>query len=185
MARLHQREKKVTITQELRMGPHAKMVINTGSEEVEVDLSELAAIDNTPVVLDATALSVSANTHGGRFVILNHTAAQSVVTLPAATGSGTKFSFLVGAVNTNDHVVQVTGTDTLEGIAFMANDTDASVSGFETAADSDTITLNGTTTGGAAIGDRVEVVDMASGKWHVLAHISGTGVEATPFSAAV
>ena len=101
-------------------------------------------------------------------MILNHTAAQSVVTLPPATGSGTPFSFLVGAVNTNDHVVQVTGTDTLEGIAFMANDTDASVSGFETAADSDTITLNGTTTGGAAIGDRIEVVDMASGKWSTI-----------------
>ena len=135
--------------------------------------------------LDATTLTITAATHGNQIVILKHTAAQSVITLPAATGTGNEYEFIVGAANTNNHKIQVANaTDVFEGLVFMANDSDNSVSGFESAADSDTITLNGTTTGGK-IGDHIKIVDYDSGKFHILAHLTGTGTEATPFSAGV
>jgi hypothetical protein len=54
-----------------------------------------------------------------------------------------------------------------------------------TAADSDTITLDGTTTGGVAIGDWIEVQDIVADKWAVRGVTTSSGAEATPFSAAV
>ena len=138
------------------------------------------------VIYDDTTLTLTRNSHNGRVIVLNHTGAASTVTLPAATGSGARYTFIVGAVNTSNHVVKVANaTDVFEGMALILQDAADTVVGFETAAASDTITLNGTTTGGAAIGDRIEIIDYASGKFHILAHLTGTGTEATPFSATV
>jgi hypothetical protein len=53
------------------------------------------------------------------------------------------------------------------------------------AATSDTITLNGTTTGGVSIGDWVEIVDVASGVFAATGLTTSSGTEATPFSATV
>lgn len=157
-----------------------------GTGATEAELTRVADASARIVALDATSLSVTAASHGERIVRMDHTAAASTATLPAASGTGNIYTFIVGAVNTNNHIIKVANaSDTFEGIAFMANDTDNSVSGFETGATDDTITLNGTTTGGAAIGDRVELIDMDTNKWHILAHITGTGTEATPFSATV
>lgn len=138
------------------------------------------------VDLDDTALTLTAALHAERIVTLSHTAAASTVTLPAAEGTGHKYTFIVAAVNANNHKIQVANaTDVFEGMALVAQDSADTVVAFETAAGSDTLTLNGSTTGGAAIGDRVELIDYASGKWHILAHLTGTGTEATPFTAAV
>lgn len=144
-------------------------------------------VANATQSLATTALTLTRDSHNGRIIVLNHTGAASTVTLPAATGSGARYTFIVGAVNTSNHVIKVANaTDVFEGIAIMAADDAGGVTtSFESGASDDTITLNGTTTGGAAIGDRVEIIDYASGKFHVLAHLSGTGTEATPFSATV
>ena len=72
----------------------------------------------------------------------------------------------------------------MAGMAIVANDTDNSASIFETAATSDTITMNGTTTGGI-LGAQVEIQDVASGVFSVVVRSAATGTEATPFSAAV
>lgn len=150
------------------------------------EVNAVADVSGRLINLNATSLSITAATHGERIVTLSHTVAASTVTLPAATGTGNIYRFIVAEVNINNHVIKVANaTDVLEGAAIMCNDTDATVSGFETAADSDTITLNGTTTGGAAIGDSVILTDYASGKWHVESRLTGTGTEATPFSATV
>ena len=58
------------------------------------------------------------------------------------------------------------------------------MAGYEKA-DEGTITLNGTTTGGVNKGDWIELEDIASGVWGVAGTITGSGTEATPFSAAV
>ena len=71
------------------------------------------------------------------------------------------------------------------GVIFNTDDASNAVQGFETAASSDTITLNGTTTGGVNKGDWVELEDIASGIWGVTGLLTGSGTEATPFSAAV
>ena len=60
----------------------------------------------------------------------------------------------------------------------------ASVNGWETASDTDTITFDGTTTGGI-LGDFVELIDVAADKWMVRVQSSSTGSESTPFSATV
>jgi hypothetical protein len=72
----------------------------------------------------------------------------------------------------------------MAGVALAAGGADDSVSGWETAADTDTITLNGATSGGLA-GDVIMLTDIGEGLWHVDARLKQTGVEVTPFSAAV
>lgn len=113
-------------------------------------------------------------------------AAGLTVTLPAASGTGRKFSFLVGTtVTSNNDVIQVANsTDVMAGVVTMAQDGGDTVVLFETASTSDTITMNGSTKGGIK-GDLVELTDAASGLWMLRMVCSGTGTEATPLSAAV
>ena len=136
----------------------------------------------TPISLTAsTTLNTS---HAGTMLVLN-AAAGLTITLPPATGSGYRYSFVVGTtVTSNSAVIQVTGDDVMTGLALSAADGGNSVNGWETASTSDTITLDGSTTGGIK-GDRIELVDCAADTWSVLIHSSSTGTEATPFSAAV
>jgi len=109
----------------------------------------------------------------------------TVITLPDATGTGFAFKFIVGVDMTADAVIQVaSSSDIMAGVALAAGGADDSVSGWETAADTDTITLNGATSGGLA-GDVIMLTDIGEGLWHVDARLRQTGTEATPFSAAV
>lgn len=138
-------------------------------------------------VVNATAatLTVTGSSHRDRVVTLNR-AAGIAVTLPDATGTGGIYRFVIGTTVTSDSTtIKVPNADnTMTGVAVVANDTDNSVSGFETASTSDTITFNGTTTGGI-LGDYVELIDIAADLWHVKVFSSATGTEATPFSATV
>ena len=138
-------------------------------------------------VVNVTAATVSLTqaTHGGQVVTINR-AAGVTATLPAATGTGAKFQLIVGTtVTSNEFIVQAaSASDTMTGTAILLQDSADSVVGFETAADSDTITMNGTTKGGIK-GDSVECIDVASGLWWVRVMGSATGTEVTPFSAAV
>lgn len=137
-----------------------------------------------PAPVDATAstLAVTAALHAGKTVTLNR-AAGITVTLPAASGSGNIHRFFVGTtVTSNANIIQVTTTDIIQGVLAVTTDVDGVV--FPTAADSDTITMNGSTTGGV-IGSHVELEDVASGVWRVSGGLVSTGIEATPFSAAV
>ena len=61
----------------------------------------------------------------------------------------------------------------------------ASLISWPTVAASDTITLNGTTTGGVNIGDYVLLTDIATDQYSVSGLLNASGSEATPFSAAV
>lgn len=144
------------------------------------------ACDTSGRVVAATdsTLAISEATHDGKVINLNR-AAGIAVTLPAATGSGAKYRLILGAtVTSNSTTIKVTGNDTMTGNAIICNDTDNSVSGFETAADSDTITFDGSTTGGIK-GNSIELIDLATDLWFVNVTGSATGTEATPFSATV
>jgi len=114
--------------------------------------------------------------------------ASLAVTLPAATGTGHAYKFAVSVVNTSNYVIQVVGDDIMQGHIVTDSTGDSAadeVINWKTAADSDTITLNATTTGGVQIGDWIEVVDVASNTWMVFGYTTTSGNEATPFSAAV
>lgn len=137
-----------------------------------------------PISITASTFAPLASQHTGAVLLLNR-AAGVTVTLPAATGSGAKFMFIVGTtVTSNSDKIQVTGDDVMTGTAIFAADAGDTAVMFETASDSDTITLNGSTTGGIK-GDSIEVIDIAADTWWVRVMGSATGTEATCFSAAV
>lgn len=116
------------------------------------------------------------------------TSTGSVVTLPAATGSGVEFRFLVSALAaSNSHVIQVANASDvmIGGIVIADTDSSGAASSFFAGATSDTITLNRSTTGSVSLGEWIEIEDVVANKWAVRGLLSGTGTVATPFSAAV
>jgi len=136
------------------------------------------------VTLTGDTATVTAAAHSGRTVLLDRAAGQAL-TLPAATGSGNKYMFFVKTtITSNSTTIKVVGNDTMAGLAIVANDGGDTASIFETAADSDTITFDGSTTGGIR-GATVELQDVAADLWSVRVVGAATGTEATPFSATV
>lgn len=135
-----------------------------------------------PTVLTASKTLTVAE-HAGRLLALS-AAAGLTVTLPTAAGTGAVFRFMIlTTVTSNDYIIQVAvAADTLNGAIIVATDTSGLT--VPTAATSDTMTMNGTTTGGV-IGGYIEIEDVAVGVWRVSGSLPATGAEATPFSAAV
>lgn len=142
--------------------------------------------DNKDIIaLTAATLSLTAATHNNAIVAVDR-AAGSTITLPAATGSGADFEiFVKTTITSNNLIIKVAANtdDAMKGICHLAADTDDSGLIFE-AAGNDTITCNGTTTGGIA-GDVWKLKDVAAGVWSIEGNISATGTEATPFSEAI
>ena len=154
-------------------------------------------------VIDAdSSTSLTVATHAGR-IVHNDAAGAVTYTLPAVNATadsavagpgpdinnlnnvGATFTILNSITKTGDLVVQVANsTDVMSGGAFFIDDTSDNVVGFETVAASDTITLNGGTTGGVTYAKIVCTV-LASGTWSVSVHTGCTGTPATCFSAAV
>lgn len=127
-----------------------------------------AACDvSTRLVAAGSTLSVTATSHDGKIIALD-TASGSVCTLPASSGSGARFRFIVSVKPTsNAHIVKVANaTDVLSGsVLSLDNDSTAETAYAATSTD-DTFTMNGTTTGGL-IGDWFEAVDIKAGFWAV------------------
>lgn len=148
------------------------------------ELNRAADVSTRVVALAATSLAVTTVLHEGKIVSLNHTGAASTATLPAATGTGGVFRFIVGAVNTSNHVITHAGSDVFKGsVNLLDNDSNAQTA-YAASGTDNTLTLNGTTTGGQ-VGDWVEFVDIASGVWAVRGQLvcpAGSNV-ADPFSA--
>jgi hypothetical protein len=137
------------------------------------------------VNITTTPITVTATTHGEKIVTANK-ADGVVFTLPTASGTGNIYEFIVGTtITSNNFIIQVgSASETMTGKCNVAQDGGDTAVSFETASDTDTITGNGTTTGGIK-GDRWYIIDIASNLFYVLGETSGTGTEATPFSAAV
>lgn len=131
-------------------------------------------------------LAMNQATHEGKIICLD-TAAGSVVTLPASTGGGAVYRFLVTVTaTTNSHVIKVANaTDEMRG--FVIQDaSEATAPNIWWAADNDdTITLNRTTTGLAAQGEYFEIVDAVANHYFVRGFSQASGSEQTPFSASV
>ena len=159
------------------------MGFSTFSGPVVSTAGFISGADSLVSLTDATA-TVTAAAHAGRTVLLDRAAGQAL-TLPAATGTGNSYKFFVlTTITSNTTTIKVVGDDVMAGVAIVANDTDASASIFETASTSDTITFNGTDTGGIR-GATVELQDVAADLWSVRVIGAATGSEATPFSATV
>ena len=118
-------------------------------------------------------------------VITLNKADGQAITLPAATGSGIRFQLIVGTTITSvGTTIKCVGNDIMKGTAVLLADGGDTVVAFATAADSDTITMDGSATGGIA-GACIELIDIAADTWFVKMISDASGSEATPFSATV
>ncbi len=150
-------------------------------------VSQALLVSGAAGVVDttATALTVTATQHAGKVVTISSTAAIAV-TLPQATGTGNiyRFNLRVAATATSHTVKVANTTDVMSGFVHAMTTSSDNVIGYKTSATSDTLTLNGTTLGGAA-GDWFEIRDIKTGFFQVHAVTAATGSTATPFSATV
>jgi len=132
--------------------------------------------------------TITAASHAGKTMLLGEVGGNAAlaVTLPAATGTGNRYRFVVSVVNTSNYVIKVVGNDIFSGniITNSTGDTPDLAQPWPTAADSDTITLNGTDQGGAKIGDFIEVQDILADTWALYGVTTSSGTEATPYTAA-
>lgn len=132
--------------------------------------------------IEAATATIDPEVHAGRPIVVDR-AAGSTLTLPAATGSGLHFRIMLQTtITSNSLVVQVVGDDVMVGHANLLNSAANEV--FAAGASDDTITMNGSTTGGIA-GAVIDLLDIEADTWFVRVESQATGTEATPFSAAV
>lgn len=144
-----------------------------------------AVMATPPNAVTGATLTCNRDVHAGRVTVIN-AAAGCAVTLPNATGTGSVYRFMIGTtITSNSTTIKVNNaTDVMSGRAYVISDNTAAVLGYATGSTDDTITLNGTTTGGYA-GDIIEITDAIAGTYLVEVHTKATGTEATPFSATV
>lgn len=167
--------------------PDVSLVTPTGGT-ASIDgatFAEIARVADvsTRLVALAGSTSITVAAHEGRTCLLTGTGSAYTQTLPAATGSGARFRFVVGAVNTSNHIITTTGGDVFKGVLIANSTTDTPDLGQPWPSSANTIiTLNGTTTGGQAVGDWIEVEDIAADTWAVTGIISASDTEETPFS---
>lgn len=135
-----------------------------------------------PIAIGAS-ITLTRNVHAGTPLVLG-AAAGLTVTLPASSGSGDEYEMFIGTtVTSNNYIIQVANsTDILAGVIGLT--TDIAGTSLPASPTSDTITMNGSTTGGLK-GGWIKVKDVASGIWKLEGGIVCSGTEATPFSASV
>ena len=182
-------DETLTVTGTTTLGALVYTSLNDGTSTMTSTSLELTRVaDLSARLVDAGATETATlAAHSDRIILLD-TAAGSVVTLPAAAGTGAVIRVVVSVLATsNSHIVKVAnGSDVLDGqILLVDQDTAGTVTGFVTAATSDTVTLNRSTTGSVTIGEWVEFVDIATNQWAVRGVLTNTGSGATPFSATV
>lgn len=161
----------------------AELGILSSLTATAAEINRAADVSGRIVNATAATLAVDEATHEGKIVTLNR-AGGIAVTLPAATGSGGRYKFIVGTTFTSSATIKVTGNDIMHGLALLSQDAADTAVLFETSTDTDTITFDGTTTGGY-VGADVELIDIAADTWWVNVRSKATGAEATPFSATV
>lgn len=124
--------------------------------------------------------------HEGKIGVITGTGAAYTYTLPEATGSGAIYRFVMNQVNTSNTIfvtADLTNASFFGSVNILDKDA-AAQAAYAPAATDGTMTLNGTTTGGA-VGDYIKFIDIAVDKWMVFGQLQcPTGSNpATPFSA--
>lgn len=157
----------------------------TAASATWVPFSLAAALAADRIVnVTAASLVVTAAAHGDRVVTLNR-ATGVAVTLPAFTGSGYKYTFVImTATSGGSQVFTATGAFLFGGVV---QNTDTGASGLfgvnvaTNAGGSTTITLDGATQGGRK-GDWITIQDIGASQGLVQGMLNASGTEATPFS---
>jgi hypothetical protein len=152
------------------------------------EINDVADKSAAAVVALTADASLTQASHAGKIVTLG-SADGDTVTLPAATGTGNVYTIVVATtVTSNSHIIQVANaTDEFVGQVYQADTDTSDALVVYPALDGDgydTITMDGSTTGGLQ-GDKYVITDIAAGKFQLEGHQNGTGTVATPLSAAV
>ncbi len=177
--------------------------ISSDTSNADIDITTqgtgVVKIEDTQLTLTGSFLpaihtfvatdAITITEHAGRTLLLGEVGGNALVTLtlPDATGSGATYKFIVSVANTSNYVIKVPDADnTIDGVMMYLDEDGTAVTAFPTVATSDTITLNGGTTGGI-IGDYLEIVDIAADQYHVrgVMRVAAGANPATPFSATV
>lgn len=135
-------------------------------------------------IADATnTLTLTAATHANRILLVLD--ATLAITLPEATGTGNVYTILQGIAATSSTIVTAdTANAGFHGF-ILGSDTDAAGNyNWVATGAQDTITFNGTSTGGKLY-DWIRVTDVATDAWLLEGNIKQSGgSEATPLSSA-
>jgi hypothetical protein len=151
--------------------------------------AEIALLQRGVVAANGDTLAVTQALHAGKVVQFGKTTG-TIVTLPAATGTGDEYDFVIGVTATsNANIIKVANaTDVMDGSIMTQQDTDVdgTTKVWRADAGDDTITMAGAATTGGIVGGRIKCIDYKSGFWSCQGTTqSGGGSEATPFSATV
>lgn len=148
-------------------------------------VSTVVDTPRTSLIAAGSTLTLSQELHDGKTILFDQ-ADGSVITLPAATGTGMTFKFIVSvSVTTNTHrIITDSDSDEFAGHTYQV-DTDSSdaIAAYPAivADNFDLISMNGTTTGGL-IGDWIELIDIIAGTWAVNMLTNGNGSVAAPIA---
>lgn len=150
------------------------------------EINRVADVSTRIVSLTTSPVTVSEAVHEGKVIALN-LATGVAVTLPAASGTGDRYEFVIGTANssTNNYTIATAPTtDIFQGSVYAGTDNGSGAGlTWPAASNSNKLTLGGTShaTGGS-VGDRIRVTDIAAGVWSVEAMVTQGGTEATPYS---
>lgn len=137
------------------------------------------------IQLTSATYTLTAAEHANRILTFDR-AAGVTCTLPDSAGTGDVYTFFVATTFSGGNgIIKVNNaTDLIQGNAYIGQDGADTVVEFASLASNDTITLNGTSTGGF-VGCKVVVTDIKTGQWSAQIYSNGSGTEVTPFSATV
>lgn len=146
-----------------------------------------AADLSTRVVTLVASGAITEALHEGKTLLLGEVGGNALcaMTLPAATGSGAIYKFVVSVANTSTYTITTNAADVFNGtiVAHDRDVTDGTLLHAFQAITPTIITLNAGTTGGR-IGDTIIIEDILTGIWSVrgtVAVAAGSN-PATPFS---
>jgi hypothetical protein len=158
-------------------------------EQININFQQLGVAPGSapgpaPVSAGATLTATAAN--AGTTILLNN-AAGSAVTLPAATGTGNRYRFVVTTTTTSGahKILAASSSDFINGIAIGFTGSTAKV--FASAAATNhsiQMPFAGSQPSGGFIGDYFDVTDVAANLWQINSMYQAGTTPTTPFSSA-
>ena len=138
------------------------------------------------VVLASGTTALQPEVHANRLLLITVAADAYTLNLPRAYGTGDVYEFLLTIAHTSGSIIinaqAGVPSNIIVGNIFQHHSSGNLLLRFASTAN-DIITLNNTTTGGLAAGDRIRLVDASPNTWRVVDSLTtSSGAQATPFS---
>ncbi len=134
----------------------------------------------------AATTAVTIDDHDGRTILMGAAATEVSATLPAATGSGARFRFVIGANNSESYIIDAeTNPSVFVGTIMTAKTDDSpfpsATPWVATVGDAFVkVDMNSTTTGGNP-GDWIELEDIDTGIYQITGCTTSSGSIQSPF----